>query len=77
MNASHTAPHTYSRPATPWPIRIILIVSILFGIWVDASTADSNSNGQVAADPTQTALLGLNDEHSVATHIVRTLAARR
>jgi len=75
MNPTLPAPRLYrQRRPTPWPIRIFLVVSIAFGIWVDLSTADSN--GDSANDPGQTPLIGLNGEHSAAANIVRTLAAR-
>jgi hypothetical protein len=80
MNSTVTAPHIYRRRrATPWPIRVFLVVAILFGIWVDVSTADSNADDQdqAAANPDQTPLLGLSGMHSLAADIVRTLASRR
>ena len=75
MNSTLPAPRLYrQRRPTPWPIRIFLVVAIAFGIWVDVSTSDSN--GDSAADPGQTPLIGLTGEHSAAATIVRTLAAR-
>lgn len=75
MNPTLPAPRfVRSRRPTPWPIRIFLAVAIAFGIWVDLSTSDSNRDS--AADPSQTPLIGLTGEHSVAANIVRTLAAR-
>jgi len=64
------------RRATPWPIRMFVVVAIVFGIWVDISTVDSNSTDQ-AASPTQTPLLGLTGEHSRVADVVRALASRR
>lgn len=79
MNPTLPAPRfVRSRRPTPWPIRIFLVIAIAFGVWVDLST-DLNSagaNGDSAADPAQTPLIGLTGEHSVAANIVRTLAAR-
>jgi hypothetical protein len=75
MNSTLPTPRMYRRRRpTPWPIRIFLIVAIAFGIWVDVSTPDSNGNS--ATDPSQTPLIGLTGEHSVAANIVRTLATR-
>jgi hypothetical protein len=78
MNSTLPAPRiNRRRRATPWPIRVFLIVAILFGIWVDVSNSDSNADPQTAANPTQTPLLGLSSVHSLAADIVRTLASRR
>jgi len=75
MNPTLPAPRLYrQRRPTPWPIRIFLVVAIAFGIWVDVSSSDSNDDS--ATDPSQTPLIGLTGEHSVAATIVRTLAAR-
>jgi hypothetical protein len=74
MNASHTAPHGFRHRTTPWPIRTLLIVSILFGIWVDLSNAVSDAN---PTDATNTPLIGLFAGHSTVTDIVRTLASRQ
>ena len=78
MNTTLPTPHIYRpRRATPWPIRLFVVVAILFGIWVDVSTADSSTDSQAASAPRQTPLLGLSSEHSLAADIVRTLASRR
>ena len=81
MNASIPTQRFYRKRPTPWPVRIFLVAAIVFGIWVDVSTADlgtidSGTGGQVAADPAQTPLLGLADDHSTMANIVRSLAAR-
>jgi hypothetical protein len=81
MNASIPTHRFYRKRPTPWPVRIFLVVAIAFGIWVDVSTADlgttdSGTDDHIAANPTQTPLLGLHDEHSTIANIVRSLAAR-
>ena len=83
MNASIPTQRFYRKRPTPWPVRIFLIVAIAFGIWVDVSTADlgtadsaSASDDTAAANPAQTPLLGLDDQHSKIENIVRSLAAR-
>lgn len=65
------------RSATPWPVRLLLVAAILFGIWVDISTDAANGDNQTMANPTRTTLLGLPDSNSLATDVVRTLASRR
>ena len=77
MNTTFPIPRIRQRRPTPWPIRIFVVVAILFGIWVDVSTPDSIDGGQPTADRTQTPLLGLTDEHSFVANLVRTLASRR
>ncbi len=81
MDASSSVPtstptnHRY-RSATPWPIRVFVVVAILFGIWVDVSNADWKANPR-AAHHEQTALLGLNGDHSRTADVVRAFASRR
>ena len=81
MNATITtnlpSPRNHARSTTPWLIRILLVVSILFGIWVDVSRVNSTFAPEAAADPSQNHLLGMDDAHSAVTDIVRTLASRR
>ena len=77
MNATLPISHVRRRRPTPWPIRIFVVVAVMFGIWVDVSTPDSIADVQPAANPTQTPLLGLTDEHSFTANLVRTLASRR
>jgi len=81
MNASIPTHRFYRKRPTPWPVRIFLIVAIVFGIWVDVSTAglakpDATADDALAANPAQTPLLGLDDQHSKIENIVRSLAAR-
>jgi hypothetical protein len=80
MNASVPTQRFYRKRPTPWPVRIFLVVAIVFGIWVDISTADRQTTASnaddVAASPAQTPLLGLDDRHSKIENIVRSLAAR-
>jgi hypothetical protein len=78
MNASIPTHRFYRKRPTPWPVRIFLVVAIVFGIWVDISTADRGAADSVdtAANPSQTPLLGLDDQHSKIENIVRSLAAR-
>ncbi len=77
MNATLPISRIHRRRPTPWPIRIFVVVAILFGIWVDVSTSDTIADAKPTADPTQTPLLGLSDEHSFTANLVRTLASRR
>jgi len=81
MNASLPTPRFYRKRPTPWPVRIFLVVAIVFGIWVDISTADlatndSGTDDQTAATQPQPQLLGLNGDHSTIANVVRSLAAR-
>ena len=80
MHTSLDGPRFYRKRATPWPVRIFLVVAILFGIWVDLSDADfglRTPDGDAASNsPTRPPLLGLSDEHSFAANVVRSLAAR-
>ena len=77
MNAALTLPRIRQRRPTPWPIRIFVGAAILFGVWVDVSTPDSIDDPQPAANPKQTQLIGLTDQHSFFANLVRTLASRR
>ncbi len=81
---SQSVARSYHRRATPWGVRILLGVSILFGIWVDVSNipssvpnTSSKSASPISADRNQIRLLGLNDEPSTVGTIVKTLASRR
>ena len=81
MNASIPTHRFYRKRPTPWPVRIFLIVAIVFGIWVDISTADlattdPGTDDQTAANSTQPPLLGLDGDHSTIANVVRSLAAR-
>ena len=82
---SQILPRVHPR-ATPWGVRVLLGVSILFGIWVDVSSIgatapDTSSNSPTSstqgADRNQTHLVGLNDQNSTVGAIVKTLASRR
>ncbi len=77
MNAALPLPRIRQRRPTPWPIRIFVVVAILFGVWVDVSTPDSIDDPHPAANPKETRLIGLNDQHSFFANLVRTLASRR
>lgn len=77
MNAALTLPRIRQRRPTPWPIRIFVVAAILFGVWVDVSTPDSIDDPHPAANPKQTQLIGLTDQHSFFANLVRTLASRR
>lgn len=83
MHAASTeyrsAPRSPRRRATPWGVRLLLGVSILFGIWVDISSIgatkpDATPNG---ADRHQVQLLGLSNDDSTVGAFVKTLASRR
>jgi len=76
MNPSFPAPHIYRRRPTPWPVRIILVIAVLFGMWVDVSEPDLNTKTSTA-ERIQTAAPGRAGEHSVVDNIIRTLASRR
>ena len=74
-SASQSITHSHPRSATPWAVRLLLVVSILFGIWVDVSNVGSTPSN--TADRNQSHLLGLTNEHSTVGAIVKTLASRR
>lgn len=83
MNTTSTelypAARSYRRRTTPWAIRLLLGVSVLFGVWVDVSSIgisapNPETNG---ANRHQVHLLGLSDEHSSVATVVKTLASRR
>ena len=76
MNPSFPAPHIYRRRPAPWPVRIFLVIAVLFGIWVDVSEPDWNTKTSTA-DRIQTPVQGRVSEHSVVDNIIRTLASRR
>ena len=73
--ASQSTARSHHRSATPWAVRVLLVVSILFGIWVDVSNVGSTASND--ADRNQVHLLGLTTEHSTVGAIVKTLASRR
>ena len=78
MNTTHPPQRIYRKRPTPWPIRVFLVVAILFGIWADVSSDFSASADNSGANPaSKTPLLGLADDHSYLADLVRTLAARR
>jgi len=81
MNASIPTHRFYRKRPTPWPVRIFLIVAIVFGIWVDISTADlattdPGTGDRASATQAQPALIGLDGDHSTVANVVRSLAAR-
>ena len=76
MNPSVSAPHIYRRRSTPWPVRIFLVIAVLFGIWVDVNEPDWNTQ-TVTAARVQTSVHGGAGQHSVVDNIIRTLASRR
>jgi hypothetical protein len=78
MNTSIPTSRFYRKRPTPWPVRIFLIVAIVFGIWVDISTADlaKTDPGTDDQPATPTQLIGLNGDHSTLANVVRSLAAR-
>ena len=69
---SQSIARSHHRRATPLGIRLLLGVSILFGIWVDVSNIGTNT-----ADRNQIHLLGMTDTHSTVATVVKTLASRR
>ena len=76
MNPSFPAPHIYRRRPAPWPVRIFLVIAVLFGIGVDVSDPDWTRKTSTA-DRIQTPAQGPAGEHSVVDNIIRTLASRR
>jgi hypothetical protein len=80
MNVSLPTHRFYRKRPAPWPVRIFLVVAIVFGIWVDVSTADLATNDSGADDTavaqTQPPLIGLTGDHSTVANVVRSLAAR-
>ena len=77
MNQSLSAPHIYRRRPTPWPIRLFMVIAVLFGIWVDVNDADSSNNTSTTAHRTQLPAQHHTGDHTVADDIIRTLASRR
>ena len=77
MNTALQLPRIRTRRPTPWPIRIFVVAAILFGVWVDVSTPDSIDDSHTITNPKQTRLIGLSDQDSFFTNLVRTLASRR
>ena len=74
MNTTQPEPRFYRKRPTPWPIRIFLVVAILFGIWADVSRDfATHDDGSSAA---QTPLLGLAGDDSHVASLIRTLATR-
>ncbi|MCX7064037.1 MAG: hypothetical protein NT024_05600 [Proteobacteria bacterium] len=76
MNPSLPAPHIYRRRPTPWPIRIFLVIAVLFGIWVDVNEPDWSTKTSTA-ERMQTQVHGSAGEHSVVNSLIQTLASRR
>ena len=76
MNPSLPAPHIYRRRPTPWPIRIFLVIAMLFGIWVDVNEPDWSTETSTA-ERMQTQVHGRAGEHSVVNNLIQTLASRR
>ncbi len=73
MNPTIPTSRFYRKRPTPWPVRVVLVVAIVFGIWVDLSR-DFGTDGDAPAQPS---LLGLDGDHSFMAGVVRSLAARR
>ena len=73
--ASQSTACGHHSGATPWAVRVLLVVSIVFGIWVDVSNVGAAASNN--ADRDQIHLLGLTNERSTVGAIVKTLASRR
>jgi len=76
MNASLPTPRFYRKRPTPWPVRIFLVVAIVFGVWVDISTADRATTDTGSDEQAAPPLIGLDGDHSTIANVVRSLAAR-
>jgi hypothetical protein len=76
MNPSLPAPHIYRRRPTPWPVRVLLVTAVLFGIWVDINEPDWSTKTSTA-ERIQASVQGRSGEHSVVDNIMHTLASRR